>query len=343
MRRAVGIQLWRARRDVFSRRSAAKPAGWVRPDRICWSEPAIACSRRASPLSRQPPLIGRSCEGRTRIHRFDRKISLRANRGAGIRRVSPKTYATPALTMRAAANAGGSVAFSCGLRPSSDFSAFLLFFYHTRCAESVQSTRFSVSISGELATAAAFSENRYRPGHSTCRPDGQRDSPALCRRPPVAVKTERNARGEFCNRQRTGFQIFRVEHGEIAAVFGAAIEGREQITVALGGTLPARHEDRLGDDVARRQLINRALARFEIDMSEHVETVEDLSRAARGKKTVAIVEPGETLVESRKLGGEIVNCLALETVGVGGKVERPAGEFCYRLGRIAGPAIRIGE
>ena len=131
MRRAVRIQLWRARRDVFSRRSAAKPAGWVRPDRICWSEPAIACSRRASPLSRQPPLIGRSCEGRTKIHRFDQKISLRANRSAGIRRVSPKTYATPALTMRAAANAGGNVAFSCGLRPSSHFFAFVWFFYHT--------------------------------------------------------------------------------------------------------------------------------------------------------------------------------------------------------------------
>ena len=167
MRRAVRIQLWRARRGVFSLRLAAKPAGWVRPDRICWSEPAIACSRRASPLSRQPPLIGRSCEGRTRIHRFDRKISLRANRSAGIRRVSPKTYATPALTMRAAANAGGSVAFSCGLRPSSDFSAFLLFFYHTRCAESVRSTRFSASISRNWPRRRRFL--RIVIGHDTRR------------------------------------------------------------------------------------------------------------------------------------------------------------------------------
>src|ERR1700733_7462300 len=175
------------------------------------------------------------------------------------------------------------------------------------------------------------------------KPEMRRPLRPLHRRPPIAVKTEGHASREFRAGERPTLQAGGIEHGEIAAVFGAAINGREHITISLGGTLPARYEDRLGDRIARRELKDRALARFEIDMREHVETVENLTVAARGEKTVAIVEPGETLVEPRKFGGQIIDCLALEAVGVGGKVEGPAGELRHRLGGIARPAVGIGE
>lgn len=58
------------------------------------------------------------------------------------------------------------------------------------------------------------------------------------------------------------------------------------ITVALDGALPARNEDRLGDGVARRQLIDRALAGLEIDMGERVEVVDESAVAGRGEKAI---------------------------------------------------------
>ena len=79
-------------------------------------------------------------------------------------------------------------------------------------------------------------------------------------------------------------------------------------------------------------------------MRERVEAIEIVAVAARGEIAVAIVEPGEALVEARKLAGEIVDRLALEAVLVlRGKIEGPAGELRHGFGGIARPAIGIGK
>ena len=78
-------------------------------------------------------------------------------------------------------------------------------------------------------------------------------------------------------------------------------------------------------------------------MRQHVEAIGKLAVAAGGKIAVAIVETGEAFVEPRKLGGKIVDLLALETVGIGRQVERPARQMRDRLGRIARPAVRVGK
>jgi hypothetical protein len=91
-------------------------------------------------------------------------------------RVSPKTYATPALTMMAAANAGGSVAFSCGLRPGFGFSAFLLFFYHTKTRRI--DTRYAIFSRNVARRATAAALMRTLPARDTWawRNDRRHDS-----------------------------------------------------------------------------------------------------------------------------------------------------------------------
>ena len=63
-------------------------------------------------------------------------------------------------------------------------------------------------------------------------------------------------------------------------------------------------------------MIGRPLIGLEIDMRQHVEGIERLAVAARREIAVAIVETGETLIEPRKLAGEIVDLLTLEAVGI---------------------------
>ena len=78
-------------------------------------------------------------------------------------------------------------------------------------------------------------------------------------------------------------------------------------------------------------------------MRQRVEAITKLGITAGGEKAVAIIEAGAPLVEARKLADQIVDLFALEAIGVGGQIERPAGEPRDRLGGIARPAVGVGK
>src|SRR5712692_5815956 len=69
---------------------------------------------------------------------------------------------------------------------------------------------------------------------------------ALRRAYPIAVKAVGNPMAQLHQRDRAGFDIGGIEHCEVAAVFAAAPDHRQQPAVALGGILAAGDEHRLG-------------------------------------------------------------------------------------------------
>ena len=67
---------------------------------------------------------------------------------------------------------------------------------------------------------------------------------ALRRTNPIAVKAVGHAMAEMHQRHRTRFDIFGVEHREIAAVFTRAPDHGQKPAVGLGGIIATRNEHR---------------------------------------------------------------------------------------------------
>ena len=88
------------------------------------------------------------------------------------------------------------------------------------------------------------------------------------------MEAEGNAPRHFGYTDRPSPNIARIEHHEVAAVLGAAIDQRDDPAIAFRRVGRARHEDRLARDVAVRECVNRSLPRLHVDLSDAVESAE---------------------------------------------------------------------
>src|SRR6201999_2276566 len=85
---------------------------------------------------------------------------------------------------------------------------------------------------------------------------------------PIAVEAIRHAMAEMHQRRRTSLDVARIEHREIAGVAARAPDHREQPAVAFGCVLIALDEPRLGDRVARGQMIFAEPLSIAVDMGD---------------------------------------------------------------------------
>src|SRR5271170_3468850 len=91
------------------------------------------------------------------------------------------------------------------------------------------------------------------------------------------------------------------------------------------------------------KLVCGSFVGLEIDMRERVEAFDKISVAAGCEKAVTIVQTGNAFVKSRKLAGEIVDLLAIKTVGVCRQIEGPACEAGDRLSGVSGTPVGVGK
>src|SRR5512146_2119502 len=99
-------------------------------------------------------------------------------------------------------------------------------------------------------------DDPYRAPSGTSRNDGW-GSRTTSRRPdPVAVKSVGHPVRKLHQRDRTRFDVGRVENRKVTAVFGRAPDHGQQPAIALGGIIAAGDEHRLGDGVTGGQEIS---------------------------------------------------------------------------------------
>src|SRR5581483_6346 len=161
---------------------------------------------------------------------------------------------------------------------------------------------------------------------------------------PVAVKTIGHAMAEMHQRDGTGGYVGRVEDSKLADVLGRAPHGREQPAVAFRGVLGSLDEHGLGDAVAEGEEIFREPLALAVDMRDAGKALEHRKlRIGAGVPAVLAGKAGATIVDARKLSGEVVEIRLLEAVGVAGEVEGPASEPRTRLVRIGARAVGMRE
>src|SRR5207247_4664145 len=133
------------------------------------------------------------------------------------------------------------------------------------------------------------------------------DEANLSRADPIAVEAVGHAMAEMHQRDGTGFDILRVEHGKIAAVLPRAPDRGKQPAIALGGVSAAFDKHRLGNSIAGGQEIMAKTLALAVDMDDAGQRAEHRQiRVSAGVPAMAALQAGAAIVDARELAGQIV-------------------------------------